>query len=318
MSFLDSLKMEAMKKAQELAKMAQESMVASTSEHNQENEVSPLPSDEQVENDVPPLPSDNEGMSSANQYSQATARKVNNVEDSSGDLYDPRMEKLIHAALADGVLTEKEKQVLFKKAETMGIDLDEFEMVLDARLYEKQHNNALAQHQKAAPTSTKYGDVKKCPGCGTMVQSFTTKCPECGYEFHGVGAVHSFSILSAKLEQISKQKDSGLLGLFIGGVDKVDSKRTLIKSFPIPTTREDILEFLTMAAPLAKEAVHDTYREILGISWKDGGVEIDKDGIEGAWWTKCQQIVTKARIAMKEDPDTLAQVENFAKGLRIE
>ena len=56
MSFLDSLKMEAMKKAQELAKMAQESMVASTSEHNQENEVSPLPSDEQVENDVPPLP----------------------------------------------------------------------------------------------------------------------------------------------------------------------------------------------------------------------------------------------------------------------
>ena len=92
MSFLDSLKMEAMKKAQELAKMAQESMVASTSEHNQENEVSPLPSDEQVENDVPPLPldeqvevvpplpSDNEGMSSANQYSQATARKVNNVE----------------------------------------------------------------------------------------------------------------------------------------------------------------------------------------------------------------------------------------------
>lgn len=211
MSFLDSLKMEAMKKAQELAKMAQESMVASTSEHNQENEVSPLPSDEQVENDVPPLPSDNEGMSSANQYSQATARKVNNVEDSSGDLYDPRMEKLIHAALADGVLTEKEKQVLFKKAETMGIDLDEFEMVLDARLYEKQHNNALAQHQKAAPTSTKYGDVKKCPGCGTMVQSFTTKCPECGYEFHGVGAVHSFSILSAKLEQISKQKDSGLL-----------------------------------------------------------------------------------------------------------
>lgn len=108
------------------------------------------------------------------------------------------------------------------------------------------------------------------------------------------------------------------MGLFIGGVDKVDSKRTLIKSFPIPTTREDILEFLTMAAPLAKEAVHDTYREILGISWKDGGVEIDKDGIEGAWWTKCQQIVTKARIAMKEDPDTLAQVENFAKELRIE
>lgn len=51
-------------------------------------------------------------------------------------MYNEQIEVLISAALADGVLTEKEKQILFKKAESMGIDLDEFEMVLDARLVE--------------------------------------------------------------------------------------------------------------------------------------------------------------------------------------
>ena len=49
-------------------------------------------------------------------------------------MYNERLEQLIDAALADGELTEKEKQILFKKAQEMGVDLDEFEMVLDARL----------------------------------------------------------------------------------------------------------------------------------------------------------------------------------------
>ena len=57
---------------------------------------------------------------------------------SSKQIYNPYLENLIEMALADGELTEKEKQVLFKKAEAYGIDLDEFEMVLDAKLYEKQ------------------------------------------------------------------------------------------------------------------------------------------------------------------------------------
>lgn len=53
-------------------------------------------------------------------------------------LYDEKIESLISAALADGVLTEKEKQVLFKRAQAEEIDIDEFEMVLDARLVELQ------------------------------------------------------------------------------------------------------------------------------------------------------------------------------------
>lgn len=57
-------------------------------------------------------------------------------ENVSGGLYDNQLEQLIESALADGVLTDKEKGILKKKAQSMGIDLDEFEMVLEARLFE--------------------------------------------------------------------------------------------------------------------------------------------------------------------------------------
>ena len=67
------------------------------------------------------------------------------------DLYDPRLEKLIDLALADGELTEKEKQVLFKKAESMGIDLDEFEMVLDARLHQERQATQSSTPVSSAP-----------------------------------------------------------------------------------------------------------------------------------------------------------------------
>lgn len=53
-------------------------------------------------------------------------------------MYNEKLEALITAALADGVLTDKEKQILFKKAEAMGIDLDEFELVLDGRLAKRK------------------------------------------------------------------------------------------------------------------------------------------------------------------------------------
>ena len=55
-------------------------------------------------------------------------------------MYNEKIEALIKAALADGVLTEKEKQILFKRAQEEGVDLDEFEMVLDAREIEAKNN----------------------------------------------------------------------------------------------------------------------------------------------------------------------------------
>ena len=97
-------------------------------------------------------------------------------------MYNEQIEALISAALADGTLTEKEKQILFKKAQSMGIDLDEFEMVLDARLVEQQRKEKERVSQ-AAPKSNKLGDVRKCPACGTIIPPNTKVCSGCGMIF---------------------------------------------------------------------------------------------------------------------------------------
>lgn len=66
-------------------------------------------------------------------------------------MYNKELENLINIALEDGVLTDKEKQVLSKKAEALGVDLDEFEMVLDARL---------AKQNKSEKSAVSYGPEK--------------------------------------------------------------------------------------------------------------------------------------------------------------
>ena len=54
------------------------------------------------------------------------------------------LEKLIDFALADGVITDKEREIIRKKAEKIGEDPDEAEMILDAKL-------AMKENQKTPP-----------------------------------------------------------------------------------------------------------------------------------------------------------------------
>jgi DNA-directed RNA polymerase subunit RPC12/RpoP len=110
-------------------------------------------------------------------------------------MYSEQIESLIHLAIVDGELTEKEKQILFKKAAAEGIDLDEFEMVLNAKLFEKQRTEKSTIPSVDAPKSTKLGDVKKCPACGAITKPFHIKCAECGHEFSNIDANVSISKL---------------------------------------------------------------------------------------------------------------------------
>lgn len=73
-------------------------------------------------------------------------------------MYNEKLETLITAALADGVLTDKEKNLLFKKAEAMGIDRDEFELVLEGRLA-KRKKEMEAQAPQAAKPAKKEGAI---------------------------------------------------------------------------------------------------------------------------------------------------------------
>ena len=129
-------------------------------------------------------------------------------------MYNEQLEKLIEMALLDGELTEKEKQVLFKKAESFGVDLDEFEMVLDSKLFEIQKKakseSSAVPPPAAAPKSDKFGDVRKCPSCAAVLQSFQTKCDDCGHEFRNIDAVGSSQKLFDLLQSATLRNSKAL------------------------------------------------------------------------------------------------------------
>jgi hypothetical protein len=235
-------------------------------------------------------------------------------------MYNEQIENLINLALADGQLTEKEKQILFKKAESAGIDLDEFEMVLDAKLFEKQQSMKSNTLSVAAPKSDKFGDVKKCPACGTILQSFQSKCPDCSHEFIGIDANFSITKLFDMLNTVenSREKNSGISSAFsslfkdvygIGSDPILEKKKSIISGFPIPNTKGDILEFLSLAIPNAKQKGNFlTKNDLHNKSHND---------LVSTWYSKCEQIVMKAKFSMKEDKKTLEEIINYAKEIGI-
>ena len=235
-------------------------------------------------------------------------------------MYNEKLEALITAALADGVLTEKEKQILFKKAEAMGIDLDEFEMVLDARLVELKKKEAKANQQyqlemekaksaqPSAPKSEKYGDVRKCPACGAIVPSMAAKCPECGYEFTNVEANSSTRLLMQKIDEIQAQyaeltanvdnKDESAIRTRGYQVKRQLNDRTaqLIQNFPIPNTREDLIEFLTLC---------------IGNSKADSVMLDGNDPVTPAWRKKLQQVIAKVKVALPNDQQAQKLIDEY-------
>ncbi len=61
-------------------------------------------------------------------------------------MYDERLESLIDAALADCELTPKERKILISNAAAQEIPIDEFEMVLDARMLKRQQEMMTRWH----------------------------------------------------------------------------------------------------------------------------------------------------------------------------
>jgi hypothetical protein len=238
----------------------------------------------------------------------------------------PELEQLIQYALADGVLTPKERAVLMKKAEAAGVDLDEFEMILEAKLHEAKKAAAAA----APKASNKEGEVKKCPHCGSPVSSFRTTCQECGHEFRNVEAIKSAAVLFEQIQNLEMEKARELalhennknkqlealakiqvnargedsrkrkkerddliwnLNKAAKAIEKKfnEAKASLIKLYAVPNTKEDLLEILSMAAAAA----------------------YDNDGVVGeeeeVWLQKTDQIYQKLLILASDDPTTINQ-----------
>ena len=81
------------------------------------------------------------------------------------------LEELIALTLVDENLSVKEREVLRNKAIKMGFDVEELDIIIDARLYELNKKNGKAQVK----------DEPACPGCGEKLIDDPDTCPSCTY-----------------------------------------------------------------------------------------------------------------------------------------
>lgn len=199
-------------------------------------------------------------------------------------MYSEELNKLIEASLVDGVITEKERAVIHKRAQLEGVDPDEVDMILDAELQK------LSQNTKPS----KQGVIKKCPSCGAVYEAGSVKCPQCGFVFVGVEANSSARQLFNKLEQIDlyyrDKEESGIFSQMLGKkmtIQKIDDeKASLIQGFPIPTSKDDLLEFIPS----------------LESKWHHTAIGDTKGHEKMAYRSKYKECIQKAHILFGNDP----------------
>lgn len=115
-------------------------------------------------------------------------------------------------------------------------------------------------------------NARICPQCGDVISSFMGKCQSCGTEFRNIESSKSVTDFSNNISQAMN----------------FEQKIEMIKTFPIPNTKEDILEFMILAS------------SNIGYSENQDSSSL---AYEEAWIAKFIQGNQKAKIILANDRD---------------
>ncbi len=243
-------------------------------------------------------------------------------------MFSPELENLIKATLEDGVLEENEKAALVKRAQAEGVDLAELDIYINSLRQRRQRE--LEQEKNAQ--MRKYAQEKKdafgrvCPSCGKQMAPMTLKC-ECGYEFTQAKSLSSAQQLAEKIDHINNTPGSS-------ASEREKQICDAIELFPVPNTKEDVLEFLSMAVSQIKSKVSfiNTYMgrillyvvaSIVSCGWfvifalyfgwfkTLGETEgVLKERRWKAWKSKFDQVILKGR-SLRGDPEFQRQLDYY-------
>lgn len=133
--------------------------------------------------------------------------------------------------------------------------------------------------------SPRESQIKHCPACGEIVGLNDFVCGACGHELRRV-TDGSINELYCRLEALEAGRSNDE-SKNADGVSRTDAlKANAIRYFPIPNTKQDLLEFLVMAKANSQEGDKE-YEEVVLDAWK----------------SKFDQAYDKAEALFGEDED---------------
>lgn len=145
-------------------------------------------------------------------------------------MYSEKLETMIMSVIADGKITDKERSVLHKLAETEGVDTDELDVYLDSLLWELQQE---AKEEDAFSSVNTDTPEKKLSHYEKLVSQLK----------------ELDEMYQERLEIALKKGLSKHLGFSESEHEVQDElitrKYSTIIDYPLPTTEAEMLDFLT-------------------------------------------------------------------------
>ena len=213
---------------------------------------------------------------------------------------NPEIEKLIDFALADGQITEKERNVILKKATELGFDIDEVEMILDGKLHQ-------IQSAQTKPTKEKFGNIKTCPACGSSVKAFQLKCESCDHEFQNTKIEGYINDFKKTIEQAVSEKHirykytvNNVEHVIPDEPSKEKAIASLIKSYPLPKNKEDIIELLIYS--------YSNFESV--DNQKIWGIGISQP-VKDAWYAKAKQAIELLEVYGEKDQQSQTIIKRY-------
>lgn len=159
------------------------------------------------------------------------------------------------------------------------------------------------------------GKVYKCPHCGNVVNQSDTVCSSCGNHLSGKQAIVSALDFQQQLLNIEMTRQDKKVGFWDQkeALDATDKQMiALIKSYPIPNSIEDIVEFFHLA--IGNIDVAKSKKSVFNTDGWDGGSR--ERAISNAWVGKLQQIYKKAELFFPNEPEFVHIKEAYQDMMR--
>lgn len=209
-------------------------------------------------------------------------------------------ERLLDMTLLDGVLTQQEQSVLIQRASELGITPDELQIMIDAKMQEKQLNaqkeqNAATQNQMlystlvAVAQNSSKGSARptKCPHCGAPVELYSSRCAQCGNEIP-TGDDEPSGVNIAKFSEMMTTAKT------------LDERLNVIAYTAVPATKKGLLDFATFAIGQLRDINNNAMYTL-----------DERPKMRSAWMAKLVEIGSKAEIVLKDDNKTKSTIDGY-------